>query len=799
MKQQARVVIFGGGVTGCGLAYHLTKLGWSDILIVEKNELTAGATWHAAGHVMHFSSSELLMRLQKETTDLFPVLERETGQSIGFHRTGAIRLITQQHQMIEFRRAVAMGSALGVDLDIISPAEAGRLFPLMKLDGLLGAVYTTGDGHVDPSSLTYAYAKGARMGGVEIRTQTMVTGLAWRNGEWEIETNKGQIRAEIVVNCAGMWAPELTRMVGVKLPLIVFMHQHLVTEDHPAVVGLGKELVLLRDPIGGFNCRQEGKGLLSGVYEHAPEFEFVDGIPPAFGKELMAPNFERSADFIARAIARVPALGEVGIKMVYNGPTSRTPDHQPLFGPLPGVKNYFIAAGYAAGFVQAGFTKQVAQWIVEGEPDTDMSELDVRRFGPHATRGFTYSVVHAGHAFSNLPSYPYGERGAGRPGRTSALHDLLAKAGAVFGVRNGWEVPNWFAKDGVEGKEKLGFCRPNWFDTVGEECRRAAEGVGVLDLSYASKFEIVGPGSMEALDRAFACRVPRSDGQVVYGPMLTAKGGIATCMTIVRMAADRFILIGPGEYETRDFDDLWRRLPSDGSVHATNVSGHFALLVVTGARARDAIGACAKADLYSGFNIDTFAEGAAHSVALGFAPTTVIRQDMSGLGDYFVLVSMDFARAAYASLQSAGASLGMSNLGVRAWDALLLERGRGAIGLDIDRTLTPEEAGLLPLVARDKAEFFGKKAMAQRTARKRIVQVTVDTATVDPYRNDLVSLDNQPVGLVRTGGHGHIGNKGLGFVAVPVATPSDGAQFSVEIFGEKYKATTRPKRDLAAE
>ncbi|MCC7047438.1 MAG: GcvT family protein [Alphaproteobacteria bacterium] len=798
MKQQTRVVIIGGGVTGCGLAYHLTKLGWSDIAIVEKNELTAGATWHAAGHVMHFSSSELLMRLQKETTDLLPVLERETGQSVGFHRSGAIRLITQPTQMVEYRRVVAMADALGVDVDIISPAEAGRHFPLMKLDGLLGAAYTPGDGHVDPSSLTYAYAKGARMGGVEINTQTMVTGLTWRNREWEISTNKGSIRAEIVVNCAGMWAPELTAMVGVGLPLIVFMHQHLVTEDHPAVAALGKELALMRDPIGGFNCRQEGKSLLSGVYEHAPEFVFQDGIPPAFGKELMAPNFERSADFIARAIERVPALGEVGIKMVYNGPTSRTPDHQPLLGPLPGVRNYFIAAGYAAGFVQAGFTRQVAQWIVEGEPDTDMSDLDVRRFGAHATRGFTYSVVHAGHAFSNLPSYPYGERSAGRPARTSALHDRLASAGAVFGVRNGWEVPNWFARDGAEGKERLGFFRPNWFDTVGEECRRATAGVGILDLSYASKFEISGPGSMQALDWAFACRLPQSDGQAGFGPMLTANGGIATCMTIVRLSSDRFLLLGPGEFEARDIDDLWRRLPNDGSVRASNISGQYALLLVTGARAPDVLGECARADLYAGVDIKMLKDGAARRVALGFAPTLVIRQDLTGQGDWLVLVSMDFARSAYDSLYKAGASCGAINLGVRAWDALRLEQGIGTIGLDIDRTLTPTEAGLTHLINIDKGDFFGKKAMTARAAQRHLVKLTVESGAVDPYRNDLVSLNGRPAALVRTGGHGHLHRSSLAFVALPSRITPDSAAFDVEIFGKTYKATTRPRRDLAA-
>ena len=457
MKTHARVLIIGGGVTGCGLAYHLTKLGWSDIVLVEKNELTAGATWHAAGHLMHYSNGAILTKLQKETTDLFPKLEQETGQPVGFHRSGAIRLISHPDQQIEYRRAVAKAELFGVEMEIVGPQRVKELFPLIDTRNLLGGVYTPGDGHVDPSMLTFAYAKGARTGGVEINTQCKVTGLDWHGDHWQVSTVKGTIRAEIIVNCAGMWAPELSAMLGVRLPLIVFMHQHMVTEDHPAVVALDRELVLIRDSINGFNCRQEGKGLLSGVYEHAPEFVFVDGIPPEFGKELMTPNLDRSADFIARAIERVPALGEVGIRMVYNGPTSRTPDHQPLLGPLPGVPNCFIAAGYAAGFVQAGFTRQVAQWIAEGEPDTDMTEFDARRFAPYGNREFAFRTVHAAHAFSNTPGYPHGERGAGRPARTSPLYDRLAAAGAIYGVRNGWEVPNFFTAgaDPAEAAAKL--------------------------------------------------------------------------------------------------------------------------------------------------------------------------------------------------------------------------------------------------------------------------------------------------------------------------------------------------------
>ena len=788
MKQQAHVLIIGGGVAGCGLAYHLTKLGCSDVVLVEKNELTAGATWHAAGHVMHYASSALLSRLQKETTDLFPILERETGQSVGFHRTGAVRLITKPDQSIEYRRGVAKSAALGIEMEIVSPKRVEELFPLIRTEGLIGGVYTPGDGHVDPSSLTYAYAKGARMGGVEINVGTKVEGMTWRGDSWDVSTTSGRIHAEYVVNCAGMWAPEIAAMVGVNLPLVVFMHQHLVTEPHPEVMSLKRELVLIRDSFAGFNCRQEGKGLLSGVYEHEPEFVFRNGIPATFGRELMTPNLDRSADFLARAIKRIPGLGEVGIKMVYNGPTSRTPDHQPLLGPLPGVPNQFIAAGYAAGFVQAGLTKYVAQWIANGEPEYDLSELDIRRFGSHATREFTFSVVHAGHAFSNLPSYPYGERTAGRPARMSTLNARLAEAGAVYGVRNGWEVPNWFAAGDTDRREQLGFKRPDWFTPVGKECRRAAEAAGILDLSYLSKFEVSGPEARSALDRAFACGLPKEDGEVVHGPMLTVRGGIATLMTIARLSSEQFLLIGPGEYEARDFDELRRNLPRDGTVLLRNISGQYALVMVTGPRARDLLCASARSDLSASFAERAFGEGRLRKADIGYAPALVIKRDETGCGDWWVLVSMDFGNAVYDALSRAGESVGAVDIGVRAWDALRLERGVPVVGVDIDRDLTPEEAGLGKLVAWHKEGFIGFEAARSRSPRTRLALLQIFSDNVDAYQNDPVLANGRTVALVRSGGYGHRTGQSLASVALPLELVGAEATFEVEIYGRRFGA-----------
>jgi dimethylglycine dehydrogenase len=785
MKKHARVLIIGGGVTGCGLAYYLTKLGWSDIVLVEKNELTSGATWHAAGHVMHYSNGAILSKLQKETTDLFPVLERETGQAVGFHQSGAVRLIVHPDQQIEYRRAVAKAELFGVEMEIIGPQRVKELFPLLQIDGLFGGVYTPGDGHVDPSMLTFAYAKGARMGGVEINTQCKVTGLDWRADHWRVATVNGTIQAEIIVNCAGMWAPELAAMLGVRLPLIVFMHQHLVTEDHPAVAALDRELVLIRDSINGFNCRQEGKGLLSGVYEHAPEFVFVNGIPPEFGKELMTPNLDRSADFIARAIERVPALGEVGIRMVYNGPTSRTPDHQPLLGPLPGVPNCFIAAGYAAGFVQAGFTRQVAQWIAEGEPDTDMSEFDVRRFAPYGNREFAFRTVHAAHAFSNAPGYPHGEREAGRPARTSPLYDRLAAVGAIYGVRNGWEVPNFFAAGETPLRPPAAFARPYWFVAVGNECRAAAHTAGILDLSFLAKFEIAGPQAETALGAVLTGALPRRDGDVTRCAMLTPRGGIATMLIVVRLAADHFLLIGPGEYEARDADDLARRLARQ-SVGFRNVTGAIAMLLVTGPRARDLLTECTRSDLTFSLGEEHFPTGTAQQGSLGYAPVTIVRHDETGLGNWLVAVPSDFARPLYEVLRQAGGPFGAVDIGVRAWDALRLEHGTPTVGLDIDRTLSPMEAGLAA------SDLGGPSRSSNGRETRRLVRLRVNSGEQDPYQNDVVSHRGRAVGLVRSGGFGHLGRMSLAFAVIPASLATAGTSLEVEIYGRRHPAIVLP-------
>lgn len=782
MTTHARVAIIGGGIVGCGILYHLAKRGWTDTVLLEKTELTAGATWHAAGNLSHYSSSAFWTRVQKATTELYKTLATEMGHPIGFHEAGSIRLATVPDHMVEHRRAYAKARALGVDMELIGLKEIKDLFPFIELHDVLGGAFTPGCGSADPSSATYAMATLARQHGAKIRTNTKVIALEHlSSGEWRITTDKGEMTAEIVVNAAGMWAPEVAALVGLKLPFVIFLHQHLVTESSPKIAALTRELPTLRDPLGGFNVRQEGKGLLSGVYEHEPEFWGVDGIPPAFGREVLPPHWERSQDFVDRAIARVPLLGELGIKMVYNAPTSRTPDHAPLVGPVPGLRNFFMAAGFSAGIMQSGATGVIAEWIAEGETSLDPAPIDVRRYGPYATKEFTYAVVRVGHKFAGAIDYPFGERGSGRPGKTGPLYDRQKAKGALFGARNGWETPLWFAPKGVEPKETSRFGRPDWVRHVDAECRCVHEGAGLVDRTGRSVFELNGPDAAKALAALSAGVMPVSDGEARLMPFLTPKGGIAALLTVVRLSAERFRLMGPAEHEVRHFDWLWRNLPP-GSSSLRNLTETIGALLLAGPRAQAILEAVTGRSLSE----DDFAWGIARDVDLGMARATALRFTAFGQDGWELQVPNPCLAPLYDALMKAGASHGLRDGGLRAQEALQLEAGFPREGLDFDTAMTVGEAGFERLVDGARGGFIG--AEAAKKAARRLVRLSVEPGEADPYLNDAVLDGENTVGLVASGWHGRDG-KGLAFASLPADSAARGRKLAVEILGKSCKAT----------
>ncbi|MHB1216613.1 MAG: FAD-dependent oxidoreductase [Alphaproteobacteria bacterium] len=783
MTTHARVAIIGGGIVGCGILYHLAKRGWTDTVLLEKAELTAGATWHAAGNLAHYSSSAFWTRVQKATTEIYKTLAAEMGHPIGFHEAGSIRLATIPEHMVEHRRAYAKAKALGVDMELIGLKEIKDLFPFIELHDVLGAAFTPGCGSADPSSVTYAMATLARQHGAKIRTNTKVTALEHLpSGEWRITTDKGEMTAEIVVNAAGMWAPEVAALVGLKLPFVIFLHQHFVTETSPLIMGLSRELPTMRDPVGGFNVRQEGKGLLCGVYEHAPEFWGVDGIPPEFGREVLPPHWERSQDFLERAIARVPLLGELGVKMVYNAPTSRTPDHSPLVGPVPGLRNFFMAAGFSAGVMQSAATALIAEWIAEGETSLDPAPFDIRRFGPYATKEFTYAVVHAGHKFTSAIDYPHGERSSGRPSKTGPLYDRQKAKRALFGVRNGWETPLWFAPDGIEPKETSRFGRPDWAPHVDAECRRVRESAGLLDRTGRSVFELSGADAGKTLAALVAGVMPARDGEARLMPFLTPKGGIAALLMVLRLDAERFRLMGPAEHEVRHFDWLWRNLPRGASASLSNHTEKMGSLLLAGPRAQAILESAAgrtPSEAVSPW-------GSAREIDLGMARATALRFTAFGEDGWELHVPAPSLAPLYDALVQAGATHGLGDAGLRAQEALQLEAGFPREGLDFDTTTTVAEAGFERLVDGKRGGFIGAGA-AIRSAR-RAVRLTVEPGEADPYLNDAVLDGETTVGLVASGGHDRNG-KGLAFASVPAELATTGRRLGVEILGKLCTAT----------
>ena len=523
MTETARAVVIGGGILGASVLYHLARAGWTDAVLIERGELASGSTWHAAGNTPHFNTSLNLSRIHLASTELYQRLEAETGQAVGFHRPGSLRLASVPDRMDEYRRHRGKARTIGLPFEVVGPEEIRRLHPLVETRGLLGAVWNPEDGHVDPTSVTQALVKGARDRGARVHRHTRVTGVQRTSGsEWRVITDRGDFLAEVVINAAGTWAREVGRLVGLDLPIVPMEHQYLVTETIPEVAALGHELPLLREVDVSYYLRQEGQGLLLGPYERGAKPFGVGGIPPGFGADLLPPDPERLRAIVESAMARVPVLARAGVARIVNGPITYTPDGNPLLGPAFGLRGFWLACGVSFGITQAGGAgRYLAEWITEGQPSIDLWEVDPRRYGTYATE--RYAVARCIDIYEDEYAivYPQDDRRPGRPARTSPLYDRFRAAGAVFGVRNGWERPYWFAPPGTEPRDRPSFRRTNWFDAVGREARAVRERAGVLELSSFAKYEVHGPGAEDFLDRLCANRLPRL-GRIALSQLLTS-------------------------------------------------------------------------------------------------------------------------------------------------------------------------------------------------------------------------------------------------------------------------------------
>jgi dimethylglycine dehydrogenase len=791
VSERARVVVIGGGIAGCSLAYHLTKLGWSDVTVVEKGELTSGSTWHAAGLCTQLNPSFNLTKLLMYSLDLYGSLEAETGQAVSLHRNGSLRLATTHDRLDEFRHRQSMAKVLGLEVELVGPDEVERLFPLLRPEGILAGAYLPTDGHVDPSSVTFALAAGARTGGATFHRHTAVLGIERRpGGEWLVRTSAGDIEAEVVVNAAGQWAREIGALVGVRLPIVPLQHQYVVTEGLAELAGPHTELPVLRDPDHSYYVREEGDGLVVGPFEPSPLTWALDGVPLDFDQQLLPPNLDQIEGVLEAAATRIPGLLDAGIRSIVNGPDGYTPDGRCLMGEVPGLPNFHVLAGFSIfGIVFGGGAgRYAAEWIVDGQPSDNMWELDVRRFGAYA-ESKQYVAARACEVYEREYAihYPHEELPAGRPGKTSPLYERLAERGAVYGARFGWERPLWFAPDGVERADDYTFRRPSWLAHVAAECRGVRERVGVLDQTSFAKYELSGPGARALLDRLCANTLPVTIGRISLTQMCTPRGGIECDVTITMLADDHFYVVSAAATETHDLAWIEKHLPGDGSVVLENVTSRVGVLTLAGPRSRELLQRISSAD----FSDEGFPFFRARELTIG--PATVRALRLSYVGELGWELHHDLADQLmlYELIADAGRDLGLVDFGYRALEAMRLEKGYRLWGADLSADWTPLEAGLDRFVKLDKGEFIGRdalRAQRERGIERQLACLAVDDADAIPYAGEPVLDRDDVVAYVMSGGYGPTVETNIAFAYLPTPLARVGTRLTVELLGSPVDA-----------
>ena len=788
MKSHARVVIIGGGAMGVGLAYALPKEGWNDVVLVEKGELTSGSTWHAAGLIPHFIASLNMAKVHFEAPKLYSTLEADTGQATGWHGCGAIRLARTDDEVDWFRYVKGILDQVGAECHLIGPNEIRQLHPLLEVGDVKLGAYTPNDGHTDPSSSTNAMAAGARRAGVEISRRNRVTEITRRpGGEWEVMTEQGAIVAEHVVNAAGCFCDQVQQMVGQRLPIVNMIHQYLVTETSPQVVALDKEIPVVRDPLASCYYRQEQKSLLIGPYERENAAAWgLDGIDWGFDMELLPPDIDRLATALDHAMARIPAFGELGIKRIVSGPITHTPDGNFLMGPAPGLRNFWLNCAASIGVTQGpGAGKYLAQWMVHGQSEINVREMDPRRFGSYALGDYALAKSIDEYQEMYQVRFPGEFREAGRPQRATPLYRTLKDQGAVYAEVFGWERPKWFAPAGVE--EIYSFRRTNWFETVAEECKAVRERVGLLDLSSFAKFEVSGRDAAALLDRLFANRLPRRAGGIALAHMLTEDGRIESECTVTRLADDRFYLLSAAVAELHDLDLLEQGRRADERAEIANVTDDFGVLVLTGPRAREVLARLTDADLTNA----AFPWLTAREIAVAGVPLRALRVSYAGELGWELHTPMAELAKVYDALMAAGQAHGIANFGAYALNSLRLEKAYKGWGAELTNEITMIEADMERFVRMDKGDFVGREALARRKEEGialKCVYLRVDDGDADPRGNEPVYDGERIVGVSTSGGYGHAVGQTLAFAYVEPRLAAPGSRVALGILGERRGA-----------
>jgi glycine cleavage system aminomethyltransferase T/glycine/D-amino acid oxidase-like deaminating enzyme len=807
---RARVVIIGGGVIGTSVAYHLTRLGWTDVLLLEQGQLSCGTTWHAAGLVGQLRASESGTRLVRYSTDLYARLEQETGLGTGFRRCGGVTVARTPDRLAQLRRTAATAEAYDLECELISPERARELYPVMQIADLAGAIWLPGDGRANPTDLTAALARGARDRGVLVRERTRVTGILRAGGAVAgVRTDQGEVEAEVVVNCAGQWAKQVGAMCGVTVPLHSAEHFYVVTEQ---IDGVHRDLPILRDPDGYTYIKEEVGGLLVGGFEpEARPWVAPDAIPHPFEFRLLDEDWDHFSILMDNAVTRIPALGEAGIKMFYNGPESFTPDNQFILGEAPELRNFYVAAGFnSVGIASAGGAgRALAEWIIEGEPTLDLTAVDIRRFAAfNGNNQWLHDRVGEVLGLHYAVPWPNRELATARPFRRSPAYHLLKQANACFGSRMGWERANFFAPPGESPEIEYGWGRQNWQPWSSSEQRAARGSVALFDQTSFSKYLVVGPDAEQALQWLCTADVGVEPGRTVYTGMLNARGTYEADITVTRLSADEFLLVSSAASTERDKDHIRRRVPADCRASLVDVTSSCAVYGVMGPRSRELLSLLSRSDLSD----DAFPFGTSREIDLGYATVRATRITYVGELGWELYVPAEFAVGAYEDLTAAGSSLGLANAGYYAIESMRLEKAYRAFGRELTPDYNPVEAGLLfACKLRTGISFLGREAVEKARAdgpRRRLVSLVVTDPDAMIWGGELVLRDGVAVGQVTSGAWGEAvgGCVGLAYIRHPdggVLTPdvARAGSYQVDVGGTLYQAAVslRPPLDPAGD
>lgn len=807
MKSTARVVVIGGGVVGCSVLYHLTKAGWKDVVLVERDILTSGSTWHAAGGFHTLNGDPNVAKLQGYTIALYDELEKISGQACGLHRSGGLILADTKERMEWLKMAHARARYLGLETELMSMDEAKKLNPLLEKRYFVGAMLDAADGNLDPEGTTHAYAKSARINGAEIYQGTRVTELKHRSdGSWDVITDKGSVHAEHVVNCGGLWAREVGRMAGIELPVLAMEHMYLVTEEIPEVVAYnkerGRELPHIIDFKAEIYMRQERTGLVLGTYEKACVPWQPKQTPWEFGRELLQPDLDRIEPNLALGYKHFPVLQKAGIKRVINGPFTFTPDGNPLVGPVQGVRNFWSACGVMAGFSQGGGVGlALSQWMVNGDPGFDVWAMDVARFGEWATRSYTNEKVRENYSRRFSIRFPNEELPAARPQQTTALYDVMLKQGAVMGDSWGLETPLWFAPKGVKPVDIVSFHRSNDFKHVKAEVLATRKKVGVTEIANFAKYRFTGSGAEAFLSRLMTNKMPKA-GRIILTPMLNPAGRLIGDFTIAKLKDELFYMWGSSQAQKYHMRWFEQHLPEDGSVRIERLDMGLVGLSIAGPKSRDVLQAMTDADVSNA----AFRFMDVREMDIANCPVIINRVTYTGDLGYEIWVRPEYQRRLYDAIMKAGKKHGIVNFGMRALLSMRLEKNFPTWFRELRPIYGGFEAQMDRFIDLTKNDFIGRDAAMEEKrngGKLRRVSFVVDAKTADVLGDEPIFHKGKVVGWVTSGGFAHFVNKSMaqGYVPKELADDTSNGAFEIEIIGDMRKATiiTEPLFDPKGE